>query len=236
MTAPIIQPAPTVTNPVLDAGPGATCRFNPVWTKWYTDLIKLIQNILNGFFDSITVAGDADIGGNVNVGGNLDVTGSAEIHSFIVVDGDGLVKGIFAVNTSFNATGLADFFGTTTFHAAGGTAPFVVISPTEVTNLHANFATKLFTGRGINGVDFDGTSNIVISTAPSGWVITGAGSTTTGFAIGTDGSTGGSFLVGTDLRVGAKFGCNGKLPQAAVPSDTTLATVIAALQANGIMS
>lgn len=38
------------------------------------------------------------------------------------------------------------------------------------------------------------------------------------------------------VQVTAGFGCNGKTPQTAVVSDGTLATVITALKANGIMS
>lgn len=51
-------------------------------------------------------------------------------------------------------------------------------------------------------------------------------------AIGTGTPNSGKF---TTVQATSGFGCNGKTPQAAVLSDGTLATVIAALQANGIM-
>lgn len=90
--------------------------------------------------------------------------------------------------------------GQITSTVAGGTAPFVVASTTEVANLRAATATTLATARTIGGVSFDGSASITVESAT------------------------GSFTVGTG------FGCNSKTAQTAFAlgaAATDLPTVIA---------
>lgn len=59
--------------------------------------------------------------------------------------------------------------------ATTGTAPLVVASTTEVANLRSATSTKLHTARTINGVSFDGTADITISSAAANALTIGTG-------------------------------------------------------------
>jgi hypothetical protein len=127
---------------------------------------------------TVTVNSTQNITNLSNLSSNGIVTTSGTNGALAVtpVNGTGnvvLTSGATLVNPNIgtaNGSSLT-LTGSLTSTATTGTAPFVVSSTTPVANLNiggnAASATNLATARAINGIDFDGTASITISSAAS---------------------------------------------------------------------
>lgn len=141
----------------------------------------------------LTTTGNATVGGTLNVTGDLVVSGSSTVintETINLADNNIVLNSNYVGNTPTENCGI-------TVNRGGGTAPSKILEWNENTdkwsvgsetfvagsfegNLTGNAATassaaKLTNARTINGVSFDGTTNITIPSTTSGALTVGAG-------------------------------------------------------------
>jgi len=151
------QPPPTYASPVLVDEKTGKSQFNPIWLKWFVDLVSV-----------------------------LGPTGAGSVSEVSIVTANG-VSGSVADPTTTPAITLALGAITPASVAAIGTVTGSNLSGTNTgdqTNItgNAGTATALQNARTIGGVSFNGTANITVASATGGFTVTGGALTGLGGA------------------------------------------------------
>lgn len=151
----------------------------------------------------------------------------------VMSDETGTGKVVFDTSPTLTTPNIGAASGTTlslsgvlTSTVAPGTPPFSVTSTTPVTNLNiggnASTATKLATARDINGVSFDGSSNITITAAPSAHTLDSHSNVTI------TGNTNGEIL-----KWDGSAWVNNTLAEAGIQAASTQLAAVAGVASNG---